>query len=178
LNFEFCSNGRLSSITGEKMLTPTMLHTRFSESYAQISQAIAPISEADSLRQLLPDINPLHWLLGHVVVARVNFLTLLAEPSIWPWEICQWFIPGSVPAAETATAITWAVLRLDLDRSQELLTAALRRTTADDLTALRDGRPIGDHLLEYATHEAYHAGQIAVLRQVLRANNETTGVLY
>ena len=149
------------------MLTPAMLNTRFAESYEQVMEAVAPITQAESLHRPLPDINPMHWLVGHVVVARVNFLTLLAEPSIWPWDICRCFIPGSVPITESDAVITWEALRVDLARTQVLLTTALARTAPDELVALHDGRPLGDHLLEYATHEAYHAGQIVVLEQVL-----------
>jgi hypothetical protein len=149
------------------MLTPDMLNTRFSESYGQIMEVVTPLTHAESVSRPLPGINPMHWLVGHVVVARVNFLTMLAEPSMWPWDICRCFIPGSVPTAETDVVITWEALRMDLARTQVLLTTALARTAPDELKALHDGRSLGDHLLEYATHEAYHAGQIAVLGQVL-----------
>jgi hypothetical protein len=155
------------------MLTALMLNTRFAESYGQIKQAITPITHTESLRTSLPGINPTHWLVGHVVVARANFLTLLAVPSIWPWEISKRFIPGSIPTAEDAEAISFETLRLDLDHTQELLAAALAQTSPDDLAALRDKRPIGDHLLEYATHEAYHAGQLTILTQVLLTNNDS-----
>jgi len=35
------------------------------------------------------------------------------------------------------------------------------------ICARQDERPIGEHLLEYATHEAYHAGQITLLAQIM-----------
>lgn len=155
------------------MLTAMMLNTRFAESYGQIKQAIASITHLESLRSPLPGIQPMHWLVGHVVVARANFLTLLAVPSIWSWEISQLFIPGSIPTAESAEAISFETLRLDLDRTQELLAAALAQTSPDDLAVLQDGRLIGDHLLEYVTHEAFHAGQITILRQVRLTNNDS-----
>lgn len=149
------------------MLTATMLNARFSESYGQIRQAISPITHIQSLRPPLPGLNPLHWLVGHVVVSRANFLTLLAVPSIWSWDMCKLFIPGSSPTADSAAAITFKTLRHDLERTQELLLAALAQTSPNDLAALHDERPLGDHLLEYATHEAFHAGQILLHRQIL-----------
>lgn len=153
------------------MLTALMLHTRFAESYEQIKQAITPITHEESLHKPLPGINLVHWLVGHVVVARTNFLTLLNVPSLWPWEICKRFIPGSIPAPEDAAVISFETLRLDLDRTQELLVAALAQTSPDDLAVLHDGRSIGEHLLEYATHEAYHAGQLSILQQVLQTDS-------
>lgn len=153
------------------MLTAKILDARFSESYGQIRQAITPITHSESLRPPLPGLNPLHWLVGHVVVSRANFLTLLDVPSIWPWEICKLFVPGSRPTAESAAAIPFEALRHDLERTQELLLAALARTGPDALAALHDERPLADHLLEYATHEAFHAGQITLLQQILTAGS-------
>ena len=149
------------------MLTPTILSARFTESYGQIRQAITAISHAESLRTPLPGVNPMHWLVGHVVVSRANFLTLLGVPSIWPWAICKWFIPGSSSTAESVAGLTFETLRHDLKRTQELLVAALAQTSPNELAARQDERPIGEHLLEYATHEAYHAGQITLLAQIM-----------
>lgn len=149
------------------MLTATMLSARFAESYEQIRRAIAAVTHAESLQTPLPGVNPLHWLVGHVVVSRVNFLMLLEVPSIWPWAVCKWFIPGSSSSAESATGISFETLRHDLERTQELLTTALAQISPDELAAQQDERPIGEHLLEYATHEAYHAGQITLLAQIM-----------
>ncbi len=149
------------------MLTPTILSARFTESYGQIRQVITAINHAESLQTPLPGVNPLHWLVGHVVVSRVNFLMLLEVPSIWPWAVCKWFIPGSSSSAESAAGISFETLHHDLERTQELLTAALAQISPDKLATRQDERPIGEHLLEYATHEAYHAGQITLLAQIM-----------
>jgi len=110
----------------------------------------------------------MHWIVGHIVVARCNFLMMLDVPSIWDWSTCEFFIPGSAPTAEAADQVGFATLLADLDRTQNQLLAVLERVTAADLAVVKDNQAIGEHLIEYTVHEAYHAGQLEVLRQGIR----------
>ena len=45
--------------------------------------------------------------------------------------------------------------------------AALAQVTAPDLEVIKDEKTVGEHLTKYAVHEAYHAGQLGILRQEL-----------
>lgn len=149
------------------MIAPELLKDLFCDSYEKVLQHTDEISHAESVKAPGWGGNPMHWTLGHIVVARCNFLRLLDVPSIWDWSTCKRFIPGSAPAAETAEAIDFAVLRTDLTRTQEQLLEALVGLTLSDMETLTDDGTVGEHLAEYAAHEAYHAGQLEILRQWL-----------
>ena len=145
------------------MIAPAILHALFLESYGQIKENAAEFSHAESLQSPIAGSNCMHWILGHIVVARCNFLMLLDVPSIWGWPTCEHFIPGSVPTAEAAGHIRFDTLLDDLDRTQEQLEAALARSDVSELNVKKEGKTIGGHLASYAVHEAYHAGQLEIL---------------
>ena len=98
----------------------------FGESYGLVKAAAAGLGHEESVRAPAYGGNSIHWIVGHLVVARCNFLTLLAVPSIWDWPTCKLFIPGSSPSAESAAAMDFGRLLADLEQTQELLLAALK----------------------------------------------------
>jgi len=148
-------------------ITSALLRSLFLDSYAKIKTHTMQITHAESVRSPVSGANCIHWIVGHVVVARCNFLTLLDTPSIWDWPTCECFIPGSKPTIETAARIRFATLLTDLDRTQDQLLAALAHIAEADLEVAKDGQTIGEQLVTYAAHEAYHAGQLEILRQGL-----------
>jgi len=147
------------------MIAPALLRSLFLESYVKIKEHTAQITHAESVQSPVLGANCMHWIVGHVVVARCNFLMLLDTPSIWDWSTCELFIPGSTPTAAAANHIRFATLLADLDRAQNQLLAALAQVTASDLDVEKDGQTVGEQLATYAAHEAYHAGQLEILRQ-------------
>ena len=150
------------------MITATLLRNLFEESFHQIRNSVNDITMEESL--LTPDWggNCLHWVLGHVVVSRCNFMMLLNVPSIWDWATCKLFIPGSVPAADTSGRIAFHHLLKDLERTQELLLAALADAPEALLKQETEEGTVADQLVTYAAHESYHAGQLEILHQWLR----------
>ena len=144
------------------------LISRFRESHEEITAHTDAITHLESIQSPVAGHNSMHWIVGHIVVARCNFLVFFDVPSIWDWPTCEHFIPGSAPSAAAAEHIAFSTLRADLDRTQDFLVAALKRVTAEDLDAIQDGQTIGDHLAMYVAHEAHHAGQLETLRRALR----------
>jgi len=149
------------------MIAPQLLNTLFLDNHAKIKEATANITHAESIQTPSFGDNSIHWLMGHLVVARCNFLMFLNVPSIWDWPNCKLFIPGSSPTVETADHISFSQILADLDRTQDQLQAALNQTKSSDLEAVKEDKTIAEHLAEYALHEAYHAGQLDLLRQVV-----------
>lgn len=149
------------------MIAPQLLNTLFLANHTQIKEATANLTHAESIQNYSFGSNCIHWLVGHVVVARCNFMMMLDVPSIWDWPTCKLFIPGSSPTSETFDHISFSQLLADFERTQEQLTAALERTEPTALLAIREDISIGQHLAEYALHEAYHAGQLDLLRQAV-----------
>lgn len=149
------------------MIDPGLLNDLYADSYAQIQASVSDISHQDSIRPPAFGANTIHWILGHVVVSRCNFLMMLGQPSIWPWETCAYFIPGTNPSSAAAGHITFEILRADLGRTQAQLTAALSQDPPPDLAAVHHDQTLAQHLAEYAAHEAFHAGQLELLCQAV-----------
>ncbi len=161
---------RLHTSTGEESTTviaPAHLGALFQESYSYIKDHSEGIGHADSIQTPPWGGDCLHWTVGHIVVARCNFLILLDVPSIWDWATCALFVPGSSPTVEASNHIDFTSLCSDLARTQDYLLGAVARLGASELAVVKDGRTIGEHLASYATHESYHAGQLKIIRRGL-----------
>ena len=144
-------------------MSPDLIYRLYAESYEQINAFCQGIDHAESILPPAEGGNPIHWLLGHIVVSRCNFLMMLDQPSIWDWATCAYFIPGSSPSAAAAETIQFEKLVADLDRTEEQLRHALLSPAQPDLESLVQDKTIMEHLASYATHEAFHAGQLALL---------------
>ncbi|HEX5830655.1 MAG TPA: DinB family protein, partial [Gemmatimonadaceae bacterium] len=92
-----------------------------------------------------------------------------AEPAAGDWP--------AAPAGDAATADAWNAARAALDAAHAELLAALRQLPAEQLEAVvGEGRdaPLGTGVTYGAMvrgllqHDAYHSGQIAILRRVQR----------
>jgi uncharacterized damage-inducible protein DinB len=149
------------------MIRPLFLSRQYSDTYNQVKAVTAGISQSESLLEIAPGVNCINWVVGHIVVARCNFLTFLDVPSIWDMDRIMRFIPGSSPILNSEQATPFAQLLADLDRSQEQLTTALEQALPADLTPVRQDRSIAEHLTYYAAHEAQHTGQIELICRLL-----------
>jgi hypothetical protein len=152
------------------MIAPQLLNTLFLDNYTRIKEATANITHGESIQTPSIGGNCIHWIVGHLVVARCNFLMFLNIPSIWDWPICKLFIPGSGPTVESADQLRFSRILADLDRTQDQLQAALNRTESSDLELAKKDKTVAEHLAEYALHEAYHAGQLDLLRQAVEGS--------
>jgi uncharacterized damage-inducible protein DinB len=121
--------------------------------------------------------NCFNWALGHIVVARRGIFRLLSlehplrddDPAWKPYD------RGSARLAPEA-ALPLADLLRTLERTQRLLLAALAKLDEARLEAPlppfvpEPARPmlgdtLGSALFALAWHEAYHAGQLGLLRR-------------
>ena len=149
------------------MVEPRFLQALFVDTYDAIRRQMEGITHSDSVRQPPFDGNCINWILGHVVVARCNFLMMLDVPSIWGMDKCRRYIPGSAPITGTDDAVPFDSLFADLDRTQDQLLTALARISAEDLCTIKNDQSIGEHLISYHAHESYHLGQLELLRQLV-----------
>jgi hypothetical protein len=131
------------------------------------------MDHADSLVQPQPAGNCANWVLGHILVSRNMILRLLgAEPLLGDDE-SQPYRRGSAPLGDgAADAVSFEKLLGMLDASQE--TIMERLPTLDDEALAREvtgpfGKPeqLGNVIGALHFHEAYHAGQIGVIRRLL-----------
>ncbi|MCP4359439.1 MAG: DinB family protein [Chloroflexi bacterium] len=149
------------------MISQQLLKNLYEESYALVKQQIEGITHQESIYQPSYGGNCINWILGHIIVARCNFMMMLDIPSIWDMAQCRRFIPGSAPITGVNDAILFETLCVDLDNTQEQLLMALDQVPREKLQEISGKKTIGKHIAFYNSHEAYHAGQLEVLCQML-----------
>lgn len=110
------------------------------------------------------------WVLGHVLVTRNRMLELLGAPPATSPELVETFRRGSAPGPG-GPGLTELLERLD--GSQRVLLEALRAAGPEllerEVPGLFSPQPerAVDQLAALVFHEAYHAGQLGLLRRGL-----------
>ena len=123
------------------------------------------LSHEESLIEPHPGANCANWVLGHIVQNRGAVLQLLGEMPVWDAGEGERYKRGSKPITG-ATARPFPDLLKALDVSQERIVAGLARVQERDLgSADKEDTPAGK-LAFLQFHEAYHAGQLGLLRRV------------
>lgn len=109
--------------------------------------------------------NSLNWVIGHMIAGRSSALRLLGGTPVWSEQEAAPYVRDSEPiAAEKAYRLEKLIA--DLDESQERLESALQDLTAQELGQVNGDRTLGERLAFAYWHEAYHAGQTELLRQL------------
>ncbi len=128
----------------------------------------AGMTHADSLIVPPNGANPANWVLGHILGNRSFILTLVHEQPLWSDADEEPYDQGS-KGLDPAKARPWDSLVADFTATQERLQRGLERLDPDELDAKHSEeakRPRGAQLHFMAFHEAYHAGQLGILRRV------------
>ena len=136
------------------------------------------ITHAESVLQPpFPGLNCLNWNVGHIATFRNRLLQLLGEePSLNP-AIARRYVPGSEPVLGDEPGIgQLADLLSAIDVAQERLVAALPglapERAAEVLSAGQFSMTVGEWVMFYMRHEAYHVGQLHFpYAQALAARN-------
>jgi uncharacterized damage-inducible protein DinB len=135
-----------------------------------IKKQLDGLTHADSLLQLPFRGNCLNWVLGHIVASRDGILKLLGESPIWSEEESAAYGRGTEPITCDGDVHSLEKLLNDLDRSQNILIAALGRIPQEELEktieTFRGERTLGNHVAFLLWHEGYHVGQLELLRQL------------
>ena len=59
-------------------------------------------------------------------------------------------------------------MKTDREKTQELLIAENQQITEKKLLEISEEHTIGEQLASYGIHEAYHAGQLEIIKQQLK----------
>jgi uncharacterized damage-inducible protein DinB len=111
--------------------------------------------------------NCVNWVLGHIVATRNQIMKLIGENPIWSKEEAAPYVRGSTPLKDEETALPLMKMVTDLKASQDKLLTALRQLSPKELeTPLEDGTRY-EQLAVIQFHEAYHAGQLGLLRRLM-----------
>ena len=129
------------------------------------------LTHEESVRPPEPAGNCLNWVLGHIVATRHAALRMLQLEGPWPPDTVDLYKRGSAPLTDAALALRWERLLEDFDHTQALLQDGLDRATDAALAAPGGRSPVGEldvgrYLAFLQFHEAYHIGQIGVLRRL------------
>jgi uncharacterized damage-inducible protein DinB len=147
------------------MITPDIIIRYFKLNHQVLQMQTKGLSHQDSLLAPPFRANCLNWVLGHIVTYRSQALARLGGEPVWDEERSAPYNRESEPL-QAQDALPLEQILADLEVSQERLEAALAGLTAEDLE-----RPVGDRTLAQRLtfaywHEAYHAGQTELLRQL------------
>jgi uncharacterized damage-inducible protein DinB len=141
-----------------------------------IHDEIKNITHAESLVQPPYNVNCLNWVLGHIISARDNSLRLLRLPAQLSEAERLVYGHGSQPLTDPQTATDFDALVEKLDRSFEQLEQAIAALSDEDLgtdtTFFGPPKTLYYWLAFFLWEEAYHTGQLDLLRQMSGKNDK------
>jgi hypothetical protein len=124
------------------------------------------LTQEESLLGPSPGGNCANWVVGHIIQNRGAILELLGEKPVWSPAEGEPYKRGSAPITGISEAKSMPELFEALDRSQERVMAGLSRIQDSDLGAADTKGSLASRLAGLTFHEAYHAGQLGLLRRV------------
>jgi uncharacterized damage-inducible protein DinB len=140
-----------------------------------IHQQLKDITHAESLLQPPFRGNCMNWVIGHILDVRQGWLNLLGLPGILTEDEQKRYGYGSEPITTAAQAIHLDSLVKKLDESLATLVNKLENLTQADLDReveiWRGKLPLAQALSFAQWHEAYHTGQLELLRQLAGKND-------
>ena len=148
-------------------MTAEGLKLLFGYNYYTMGVNARDLTHEESLIGPEPGGNCANWVLGHIVQNRGAVLQLLGEKPVWADAEGERYKRGSAPVAgDTAGTKPFPEILEALDRSQERLLAGLSRAKDEDLGAVETKGSLAAKLAGLQFHEAYHAGQLGLLRRI------------
>lgn len=155
------------------------LAKQFGMMYATAASNLEGITHEESLISPEPGGNNANWILGHMTTVHNGVMRLLGETPVWDNErlsIPKFFDPISDPSS----ALDWNILRDRFLGSKDRCLAALSRLS-DAMLAENLPDPFGggtsraDLLTRLSYHQAYHVGQLGIIRRVAGLEGKVKG---
>ena len=150
------------------MTTRSFLLRQLELNYGALFRNLEGITHEESL--IVPETggNCLNWVVGHIVSARCRMMTQLGIPPVWQMDLAFHYSGHEEANWLPEKALDLKSLQTDLVRSQQDLLNALEGMVDGMLTTPDDnGRLLGDAVIFFNFHEAYHGGQVALLRRII-----------
>lgn len=147
------------------MMTESILFN-FGRNMIFLREKTDGLTHAESVLQPpYPGLNSLNWQVGHIAAFRNRLLQLLGEAPTLDPAIAQRYGAGSEPVLgdEPGIGQLGDLLRA-IDAAQERLTAAIPQVAperaAEVVGAGQFSMTVGEWVVFYMRHEAYHIGQL------------------
>jgi uncharacterized damage-inducible protein DinB len=133
---------------------------------------VAGLTHEDSLVQPRPGGNCLNWVLGHLLSVYDGMLPLMKQEPVMSEGALKRYVRGAPPIRDGAEALDFGQMLSAWNQAVERVDAGLAGLSPDVLD-----RPVGSPtgnpnetlrslLTTIMFHQAYHAGQTAVLRRI------------
>jgi hypothetical protein len=131
------------------------------------------LSDADALRQPEPAGNCINWVAGHIVRSRAGIVQVTGAAPPFEPDLYLRYKRSTDPLTAADGAIPLSRMREDFAATGEPLAAGLAGLNDAMLAAPAPYSPggnpdetVGTLLVGLAFHEAYHTGQLGILRRV------------
>ena len=131
------------------------------------------LTHEDSLVQPQPGGNSLNWIMGHLVWAYEQALPLFGQPLVLPEGTLDRYARGAPGLGSPAEAMNFRELLAAWSAAVERVDTGLANLTSEVLDRKAPGSPtknpdetVRSLVNTILFHQAYHAGQTAVLRRV------------
>lgn len=146
--------------------------TQFAICHRSAHRNLEGLSHAESIVRPDRGGNSANWVLGHLLASRSGLLKRFGGQPLLDEVSAASYARGSKGDVEQPLALD--ELLAMLDRSQPLLANRLKQFSEEDLSAKSPfNSPAGpdasllDAIASMAFHEAYHVGQLGVLRRLV-----------
>lgn len=145
-----------------------LLSRLFEMNYEALFRNLEGITHEESLVQPLPAGNTINWILGHILGTRNRLHPLLGLDEAWSPELAYRYTGLDGAGWSPQSAVELRTIAAELARSQQAIMGALDDMGSQRLaTRANDGRTLAELLGFFHFHEAYHTGQIALVRRVV-----------
>jgi uncharacterized damage-inducible protein DinB len=132
---------------------------------------IADVTQEESLIQP-PAGNCLNWVLGHILATYCSALALVGQEPVMDKETLKRYDRGAPPLQDPAEALDIKDLTTALDEAVQRFETGLSNLTPEALDrpapspSKNPNETVRSLLSTIAFHQAYHAGQLGVLRRI------------
>lgn len=139
------------------------------------NKLLEDINEEESLTQTSERFNHIRWLTGHLVYSNSYVLSLLGDESENYKDFEKLFGMGSKLTDDTSAYPSMKSLRERLNLIHEKAIKAIEKASDADLEREVDEgelkSPLWQKVAFFSMHEAYHAGQIVIVRKAIGREN-------
>ena len=132
-----------------------------------IGRATGGITHEESLVHPAGDGNCMNWVLGHIAVYRNRALVDLGLKPTLDSSAESLYRKESQPIKDGSKAVAFEDLVVAVNAAQERLVDKFKEITDADLAAEKKDQRLDARLAFMQFHEAYHAGQLGILRRML-----------
>jgi len=141
----------------------------FGISHRALSLNVDGVSDEEALAIPNCGASSINWVVGHILEARHTLAEYLGESPPWDPQLRSRYARGSRPEPDATRARPLSTMLAELAALQTRLLDRLREMSDKDLAASVPGEEgdLGRQLAFRAFHEAYHVGQLGVLRRQL-----------